>query len=153
TQHVNHVRLTPTATPDIRDAEATELTGSAFDRFAHTLDVRRIASGRGRYNIPNVALFLWRLQSYPIARPTDPGVPTDFATASEMSAGGSLSGVYYTFNPVGLDSPLFNAPQEETTITHLAEEENVPGPLRRLALGHELDAIRKASGITPYVEP
>jgi hypothetical protein len=154
TQHMNHVRLAPTATPDIRDAEAAELTGSAFDRFAHTLDVRRIASGRGRYNIPNVALFLWRLQSYPIARPTDAGAPTDYATAREISDGGaSPSGVYYTFNPVGLDSPLFNAPQEETSITHLAEEENVPGPLRRLALGQELDLIRKASAITPYVEP
>jgi hypothetical protein len=154
TQHMNHIRLAPTATPNIRDAEAAELTGSAFDRFAHTLEVRRIANGRGRYNIPNVGLFLWRLQSYPIGRLADRGVPTDFASAREAIEGSaSPHRVHYTFHPVGLDSPLFNAPQEETTITHLAEEENVPAPLRRLALGRELDAIRRAAAIVPPAEP
>jgi hypothetical protein len=150
TQHMNHVRIAPTATPAIRDAEAAELTGSAFDPFGHTLEVRRIASRRGRYNIPNLGIFLWRLVSYPIGRPNEQRTPTDFATAREMAADLSSPGaVYYTFNPLGLDAPLFNDPQVEEAMTHLAQEENVPGPLRRLALHEELEAIRRAAESSP----
>jgi hypothetical protein len=148
-QHMNHIRLAPAAAPEIRDAEAAELTSTPFDRFGHTLEVRRIASRRGRYNIPNVGIFLWRIQSYPIGRSDDAGVPTDFGTAREIDDGQSPSRVYYTFNPVGLDSPLFNDPQVEETITHAAEEENVPGPLRRLALHEELEALRRAAATLP----
>src|SRR5215217_4033835 len=56
-----------------------EDVGSPFDPLAHTVDVRRIASGRGRYNIPNVGIFLWRLHAYPLTespafklKPDDP---------------------------------------------------------------------------------
>jgi hypothetical protein len=38
---------------------------------------------------------------------------------------------------------LFNNARTETTITHLAEEANVPGALRRLALHAELERLRK----------
>ena len=44
--------------------EPLERLDSAFDSLAHTADMRRIARGRGRYNIPNVAIFLWRLNSF-----------------------------------------------------------------------------------------
>ena len=151
TQHMNHVRLSPAATPEIRDAEAAELTGSPFDRFGHTLDVRRIAAGRGMHNIPNIGIFLWRLQSYAIGRPDREGAPTDFATARERPFGPPAipQGVCYTFHPAGVDAPLFNDPQTEEAITHLAEEQNVPGPLRRLALGEELEALRRAAEASP----
>jgi hypothetical protein len=146
TQHLNHVRLAPAFTPAIRDAEAAELTGGAFDRFSHTLEVRRIASGRGRYNIPNVGLFLWRVASYPIGRLDDRGTPSDASSAREMNAGSAQPGrVYYTFHPLGLDSPLFVNPRVEETITHLAEEADVPGVLRSLALHEELETIRRRS--------
>jgi len=138
TQHVNHVRLAPPATAAIRDAEAAELVGSAFDPLAHTADVRRIATGRGRHNIPNVGIFLWRLGSYRIGRGGPDGALTDFGTARRDS-----SGAYFTFHPVGLDAVLFNEPRTEETITHLAGEENVPGRLRRLALHEELERIRE----------
>jgi hypothetical protein len=146
TQHVNHVRRSPVATPDVRRAASAELTETAFDPFAHTAEVRRIASGRGRYNIHNVGLFLWRLQSYRVGRgkPGDEGA--DFAAARRVDA---PSGTYYTFHPVGLDAPLFNQPQTETTITHLAEEHNVPGRLRRLQLQAELQRLRDAEDSRP----
>lgn len=151
TQHMNHVRRMPAFAPGIRDAAAAELTGSAFDRFSHTLEVRRIASGRGRYNIPNVGLFLWRLQSYPIGRPDERGAPTDMGSARPVVDVDS-GRLHYTFHPLGLDAPLFIDPQVEETITHLAEEVNVPAPLRRLALHEDLDAIRRAAG-PPSGEP
>jgi len=130
TQHVNHVRLHSVATPDLRDSNQLELLGGPFERAAHTAEVRRIASSRGKYNIPNIGLFLWRLQSYFVIRSTPLPV-------SEPDDG------RYTFSPLGNVIPLFNRPQTETEITHLAEEINVPGQLRRRALYNELEAYRE----------
>jgi hypothetical protein len=142
TQHMNHIRLHNVRTPDVRDTNQLELLGTPFDTAARTGDVRRIASGRGRYNIPNVGLFLWRLQSYAVTRCTTRAV-------IEPSDG------RYTFNPLGLDAPLFNRPQTEPEITHLAEEINVPGILRRRALYEDLEAFRDAlvsGGETPRTQ-
>jgi hypothetical protein len=49
----------------------------------------------------------------------------------------------FTFSPLGLDAPLFNPPQPEPEVTHLAEERNVPGELRRRALYDELEQRRQ----------
>ena len=70
TQHINHIRLHNVRTPDLRDGDALERLDTAFVSTAHTPDVRRIVTNRGKYNIPNVGLFLWRLQSYFVRRCT-----------------------------------------------------------------------------------
>lgn len=129
TQHTNHVRLHNHRAPDLRSADALELVDTAFDTAAHTADVRRIASGRGRHNIPNVGLHLWRLQSYAVPR------------ADARPVAGPPDG-RWRFHPYGLDAPLFNRPRTEETITRLAEEVNVPGRLRRRPLWAELEARR-----------
>jgi hypothetical protein len=133
TQYMNHPRVYPPRGGwlDVRDHEACEriaYADGAFDRTAHTLDIRRIATGRGRYNIPHVGLFLWRLQAYPVTR----------GTARQVGLN------RFTFNPVGLDTQLFNRPQTETAITRLAEEIHVPALLRRRPLYDELEARRQA---------
>ncbi len=140
TQHLNHLRLDRGRTVSLRDADEMEMVNGPFETAAHTLDVRRIATRGGRYNIPNVGIFLWRLQSYPL----------DQATAHKIGNEGNL----YTFDPTGLEIPLFNRPQTEDWITHLSEEINVPGPLRRHPLYDELEARR--SGVIPqpsYFDP
>jgi len=144
TQHVNHIRLHNIRTPDLRDTNALEHLGSPFEQAAHSAEVRRIASGRGRYNIPNLGLFLWRLQPYTFAAERDSRVS---ARPVATPADGR-----YTFHALGLDAPLFNRPQTETAITHLAEEINVPGRLRRRPLYDELEARRQAlvDGRTPH---
>jgi hypothetical protein len=131
TQHYNHVRLHNSRTPDIRRTDRLELLNTAFDTIAHTGDVRHIASDRGRHNIPNVGLFLWRLQSYFVSR----------ASASPVTTPGDGR---YRFDPLGEDRPLFNRPQTETEITHLADEIHVPGMLRRRPLYDELESRRQA---------
>ena len=141
-QHMNHVRPAPTATPSVRDAALAELAGfalGAFDPFAHTAEVRRAATRGGRHNIPNIGLFLWRLRSYAIGIGVPGDAAPDFASARER-------GGWWSVHPVGCDSPLFNPARTETTITHLADEDNVPGPLRGLALNAELERLRQ--GIT-----
>lgn len=131
TQHLNHIRLHSHSTADLRQANALELLGSPFESATHTAEVRRIANNRGRYNIPNIGLFLWRLQPYRVSGST--------ARAVHEPADGR-----YTFSPLGNDAPLFNEPQTEAEITHLAEEINVPGPLRRRPLYDDLEAYRQA---------
>ena len=130
TQHYNHVRLGNVRTPDLRDTNALELIDTAFDIAAHTADVRSIKAGRGWHNIPNIGIFIWRLQSY-------------FVWQSSPRVVASPADGRYRFSPLGLDSPLFNRPQTETQITHLAEEINVPGLLRRRPLYDELESRRQ----------
>jgi hypothetical protein len=142
-QHCNHVRLDAPATASLANANALELVDTAFDTLAHTGEVRSIAARRGRYNIPNIGLFVWRLASYPVGRAgTKAGdLPADFGTARAIA---DPADGRYTFSPLGRDGALFNVPVSEDTITHLAEERNVPGMLRRRALHDELEALRQA---------
>jgi hypothetical protein len=71
TQYMNHIRPQAAATADLRSAARLELAvgfqAGAFDGFAHTGEMRRIAGGSGRYNIPNVGIFLWRVQALRLA--------------------------------------------------------------------------------------
>ena len=62
TQYMNHIRLHAPATADLRATPRDcSSVGGAFDRVAHTAEMRRPESGAGRYNIPNIGIFLWRL--------------------------------------------------------------------------------------------
>jgi hypothetical protein len=137
TQNVNHVRPASLRTPDLRDTNALELLGGPFEQAAYTVDVRHIDDAQGKYNIPNVGLFLWRLQSYPVTA-TNP-----WALASPAGR--------YTFSPLGNDAPLFNAPQSQAEGEGRPQEQNVPGELRRRALYDELEARRQdlTAGNTP----
>ena len=135
TQHMNHVRLGQPCTAALLDAAVAELAGGAFDRFAHSADVRRAARG-GRYNIPHLGLFLWRLRSYRIGAGQPGDEAADFMSARDQ-------GLWWSVHPAGLDAPLFNRERTETTLTHLTEEDNVPTPLRPLALSAELERLRQ----------
>jgi hypothetical protein len=127
TRAMNHQRRSDVAFADVRDAARAELAGTPFERVAHTGEVRHIDDARGRYNIANVGIHLWRLQAYDIAGVT--------AHAVEP-------GARYTFDPLGGDIPLFNVPRAERALTELAAELNVPGRLRRRPLHDELEALR-----------
>ena len=136
TQNLNHVRLDNPRTFALRDASSLELVGGPFDPAARTADIRSIALGRGRYNIMNVGIFLWRLQSYAfnaVAHPVT--TPSD--------------GRYF-FLPAAVNIPLFNpvlAGADSTLIdpSHIVTEIDVPGHLRRRPLYDELEARRQAS--------
>jgi hypothetical protein len=135
TQHLNHVRLHAPGTVSLSDVNALERIEGAFSRAAHTGEVRHVDNGRGRFNIPNVGLFVWRLQDYRIFRGSARQLPALKA---------SLAGRLFSFSPLGHDAPLFNTPRTEQGVELLAGEENVPAPLRRRALHDELEATRAA---------
>lgn len=123
TQHLNHIRPQHPATVNLRDWQALERLNTPFDQLAHTAEMRRIETRHGRYNIPNVGIFLWRLGSYPL---------TD-APAHALDAR------RFRFNPLGFDAPLYNRVVTEKEITHLAEPANVPAPLRPRPLARDLE--------------
>ncbi len=48
----------------LRDPALLSLLGSPFDPFARIPDLGPAAGGAIRYNLPNLAIFLWRLEPY-----------------------------------------------------------------------------------------
>ncbi|HET7787646.1 MAG TPA: hypothetical protein VFL36_16860 [Myxococcales bacterium] len=132
TQHLNHLRPASTFTPDLRRDDLLGLLGGPFEATAHTVEVRRISSARGRYNLPDVGLFLFRLESDPI----------DFADAGSAADAGGAG--FYRFSPLGNDLHLFNRRGVEDDVARLSTEEVVPGPLRRRAVFDDLQAFQAA---------
>ena len=117
TQYLNHVRLENLAVASLHSSAILETISTPFDNVARTADVRRIESRRGKYNIPNVGIFLWRLADYSVTN----GQPY------------RLDGRRCCFDPLGKDIQLYNHTEPEAEITHLAEPINVPmGITRRL---------------------
>lgn len=126
TQYLNHLRPHSLRTPDLRDANCLEHLDGPFDITEHTADIRRIASRRGRHNIRNVGLFVWRLQALPHLL-VEPGVISDAEAR-------------YSFSPFQNNAPLFHHPLSETGPHHIAEELNVPALIRPRAFHADLAA-------------
>ncbi len=126
TQFMNHIRLHNQVTPDLRLWEPLERLNTPFETIPHTVDVRRITTREGKYNIPNVGIFLWRLTAYPLTG--SPAVQVD-----------PLDSRRYLFSPLGNNIPLFTKPEKEVEITHLAEPINVPMPISRRVLDAHKD--------------
>ncbi len=81
-QHLNHQRPDEGGTPPyslptvlrstpirggtvtLRDPSALAQLNTPFDPFAHVADVRPPEIGQVRYNLPNLAIYLWRLHTF-----------------------------------------------------------------------------------------
>src|SRR5262249_34167540 len=66
TQYLNHIRLDNLSVADLRNSKTLEWLDTPFDQITRTAEVRRIEPRRGRYNIPNVGIFLYRIHSFPV---------------------------------------------------------------------------------------
>ncbi len=133
TQYMNHVRPRNVAWAAVRSNATMATVGTPFERTAHTVDVRRIARGRGRYNIPNVGILTWRIRDFELA-----GSP-----AAKLN--GNNADRRYLFSPLGANVPLFNHAATEDAITHLAERANVPQPIARRELWDDAQAFYPVS--------
>jgi hypothetical protein len=126
TQHINHLRPLQGRTVDLRQGDALDLIDSAFDSSAHTVAVRRSSTRySGNFNLPSVALFAWRLKAYSITR----------APAHCIDDVGPHA---HTFSALGQDIPLYNRPRPDREPTHIADEPNLPVPIRRRAFTEEI---------------
>jgi hypothetical protein len=149
TLSLRDVRKNHSATAELRRGRDWEDQFGPFTRLNRLVDVRRIAPrllgrstitsmtsggavppdsrpldiamhGPGRYNIPDIAVWMWRWQSWTVSN----------APAFSLAATGNSSG--YQFSTLGGPIPLFQAavgkPQPFTRLTHQAD---VPEPIRR----------------------
>ena len=125
-QHMNLPRP-ENSLVDLRkgDGEPLARLDTPFDSLAHTVDVRNIGAGRGRHNIPNTGIFVWRLGDYSLTK-----VPAMRAPGNE--------GRCYFFNPLGNNVHLFTHPDTEEEVTQLAGPIAVAMPITRSRLTHFL---------------
>jgi len=112
TQYMNHIRLF-NFMPDLRDTNGLNLIEGPFDTLPHTADVRHINNRRGKHNIRNVGIFLWRLQNYAL-------VDADPRQAAV--------GYGWHFSSLGNPALLFNEPQGEGA----SQEQQVGAAIRPL---------------------
>ena len=120
-QSMKHVRPDNRYAPDLRGWQTREYMDTGFDTAAHRVDVRRIAVERGRYNIPNIGIFLWSLNAYSLTR----------VSATPVGSGNR----FFRFSPLGVDLQLFNNPVSQgSDITAAAQPLNVSARLSRRVL-------------------
>lgn len=112
----------------VRQQRIMEEVSGPFDRVSHRADVRRISPrvraiadpdvaavdialhGPGQFNLPDVALHIWRCRSFLV----------DKAPALRVSER------RYTFDLAGLDIPLFTVPALRTPFDHITGRMDVP---------------------------
>jgi len=133
TQYMNHTWLHAQATADLRSQPRMLSAHGAFNTLAHTAEMRCIETGAGRYNIPNVGIFLWRLAPLSVSQ-----VPL---TADALDA----SGRRFRVSPLGVDEAMFRKPLREAEISHIAEPANVPARLRIRELALQLRAAQQTT--------
>src|SRR4051794_2647693 len=168
-QHLNHQRpdaggeppyaradrFTPVrgGTAAIRDPAMLSLTGTPFDPWARVADLRPPAGGAARPNLPNLAVFLWRLEAYRVRMATPAWRGTASYAPSAPASGDATRAVRFDLNPLsppGAGVPpaplypvrLFNAwnfdprldPPVVTALDH------VPGPMLRARLDDDSPA-------------
>ncbi|HEY2853201.1 MAG TPA: hypothetical protein VGJ18_10165 [Gemmatimonadaceae bacterium] len=144
TQHLNHQRPDAGGDPPyaqgitrftiprggtipLRDPASLSLLGTPFDTFAHTADVRPAATDSLRINLPNLAIFLWRLAAYRVAvsKPVWRGTPPAY------SVSGAPVIARFDIHPMGQPVRLFNtgrfAPDARPLV--LSRVDEVPGPI------------------------
>ena len=121
TQNINYLRLDRGHTVDIRDGDALDDLGSAFEEVAHIVDVRGIGARHFPefYNIPSVGVFVWRLKTYSV-------------TLAPAYCEEQQSPNCFVFSVLGNDTPLYNRPQR--TSAHPPGKRNLPTPITRRGL-------------------
>ena len=140
TQYMNHTRLHNHYAPALLDWQALQNIDTAFDSTVHTVDVRHIDTDSGKFNIKNIGIYLWRLQSYSLTQ--NPLLP--------------IAPGRYFLSPLQHDIPLFNLPIAESEITHLAEPQNVPHEIKRRVMDaflHSYYGVGKSIALFTDTDP
>jgi hypothetical protein len=119
-QSINHLRMNRGRTVNLRHGDALARLGGPFDEIARKLDVRRVDShrSRGRYDITNVGVFVWRLKTYSVTK----------TPAYCLEEAGPNC---YLFSVLGNDTPLFHNPSAALPSTYRANELAFPTRIRR----------------------
>lgn len=114
---------------ELRSSQALRRLGGPFDTLSHVAELRNIPRHSGRYNLPSVGLFLWRLRSYRVPTAVAGVFPED------------VTGRKYTFDPLGREVPLFNP--DRTQPNAEPQEWDVPAALKSAVLKEDLKLLSK----------
>lgn len=138
-QHVNHVRPGALGTASIRDAEAARLTEGAFGDACHSAAAGPADGASGRYAIPHVGLFVWRLDAYPLGYLSNETAGYRGGLVPRASA---IGPAFRHFDPLGADRALFNRPLPDRSIAGRVDMRIVSAPLDRRLLHRDLNRLR-----------
>jgi hypothetical protein len=129
TQNIDALRMDRGRTAELRDGDALDLLGTAFDEMARNVDVRRgtSAHARGTANIPELGVFVWRLRAYTV---------TDTPAYNYEEEAPNC----YLFNPLGSNAQLFVNPRAAGADPAL--------PMRITRRAFETRETSESSGIT-----
>ena len=135
----NHVRLEALGTPNLRSPERCGRINGPFDFAMHTVDVRTPVQdpmldggrgaglGRGRYGIPDIMFYLWRLTAFRLER----------VVARRLGGPGDAR---FHFSPLGQSAPLFSRAISAGDDAPLADELSIPQPIRPARFFADLQA-------------
>lgn len=131
-------------TVTLRDPALLSFLNGPFDPFAHLADVKPLLTGAIRYNLPNLAIFLWRLADYtaPVTRPVLYNADgDDFKNLTPGAAAGDpkLFALRYDLHPLAEPMVLFNTHRydPEADPPDLTHPDAVPGPMPRPRLSQD----------------
>ncbi|HEY0012019.1 MAG TPA: hypothetical protein VGB79_04110 [Allosphingosinicella sp.] len=141
-QNVNHVRPDALGTASVRDAEAARLSGGAFGAGSRTAAAGPADGASGRYAIPHVGLFIWRLDSYPLGYVSSEPAGYLGGLVARVS---TIGPGFRHFDPLGADRALFNLPKADRSIAGRVDLRMVPAPLDRRLLHRDLDRLREGA--------
>ncbi len=121
-QNLDHLHPQRHRLADLGHVDALDRIDGPFDSVTHSVDLRRPDSNRttGRFNITSVGVFVWRLRSYSV-------------TATPACCVEESGPHCFTFSVLGQDAPLYVAPRTASDPTGIAQELDLPVPIRRLA--------------------
>jgi hypothetical protein len=155
-QHLNHQRpdigdelyatgRTMTSGPirggtvNLREPAVLSLLKTPFDEFAYFPDFKSDSFGAIRYNLPNLAIFLWTLHAYQIG--VSQPLLTDFTNTSTTFPDDAKFRVRVTVNPTGEPISLFNthrfnfdSRQALLPINFVTEVDKTPNPIPKARL-------------------
>jgi len=95
TENLNHPRPQSSSLPDLRQWDRLLNLESPYSSLPHNAEIRTASSGRGKYNLSSLGIFVWRLGSYPLTR-------SDCYEVDEHR---------FMFNPLGCNMELFAIPE------------------------------------------
>lgn len=117
TENLNHSSPESSTLPDLRRWNRLVDLQSPFNNLPHNAEIRTASSGQGRYNLSNLGIFIWRLNSYPLTG-------SDCFKVDEHR---------FMFNPLGCNTQLFARPERSV------DPPIMPGPISREMLFLDLE--------------
>lgn len=150
-------RVVRGGTVTLRDPATLTLLNTPFDPFAHIADLKPPAFGNIRYNLPNLAIFLWRLNAYqvPVYKPVSREVHSRDASVDLLKFPDAAPYIArFDVHPMGQPVMLFNThrfdPDRKPPVVTLIDETPGSIPTARLTEGSPAGVPEKYVVIDTY---